>query len=253
MFGLVASVFVAGVLGSLHCVGMCGPFATLATSPGRVHLPQVGKAQGSGCLRSAVGSASAYNGGRLVAYVLLGGAAGGLGLVVDASGSLVGVSRLATALAGVSLLLIGLVGLLRAAGVSTGRDVLSRGAGRVLGRIAAAVGPLPPRRRAVVLGALTSLMPCGWLWAFVVTAAGTGSPLFGAAVMAALWAGTVPALMLVGAGAHTLMHRLGRFVPWVLPALLTGVGAYTLFVRAPLPTTTTTTTTNTTPEHAPCH
>ncbi|MBE7450024.1 MAG: sulfite exporter TauE/SafE family protein [Kofleriaceae bacterium] len=44
------------------------------------------------------------------------------------------------------------------------------------------------RARAALLGLLSAALPCGWLWAFVVVAAGTGSPVGGALVMTAFWA-----------------------------------------------------------------
>ncbi|MEM6995682.1 MAG: sulfite exporter TauE/SafE family protein [Myxococcota bacterium] len=225
MIALLSSVFVAAVLGSLHCVGMCGPFATLATArTDRVRLPQVSAASCSG----------AYNGGRLLAYAVLGIVAGGFGSFVDASGALLGFTRLATALAGGTMIVVGLAGLLRAVGarVPGARAPMTIPG---LSRATAAVATLPPHRRAAALGALTSLMPCGWLWAFVLTAAGVASPVLGAAVMAAFWAGTVPAMGLLGAGVHTLSRRLRRHLPWLMPALVTGVGVYTLWIRAPLP------------------
>lgn len=254
MTALLSSVFVASVLGSLHCVGMCGPFATLATARrDRVRLPQL----------SAVGSSTAYNGGRLITYLLLGAAAGGVGSFVDASGALLGLTRLATGLAGGTMVVVGLIGLAAAAGLpipSRG----ARGSGRVFSRISGAVLGLRPRPRAIALGALTSLMPCGWLWAFVLTAAGVGTPLGGATVMAVFWAGTVPAMALLGAGVHLLSTRLRRHLPWLMPAMVVAVGTWTLVIRLPVVVSTGPETTSAQldgpvheevpdPKQAPCH
>ena len=62
-----------------------------------------------------------------------------------------------------------------------------------------ALTPLP---RALCVGLLTAFLPCGWLYLFASYAAGTGSPFWGAAFMAAFWLGSVPALVLAGAGAR---------------------------------------------------
>ncbi|MBL8856276.1 MAG: sulfite exporter TauE/SafE family protein, partial [Planctomycetaceae bacterium] len=58
MIALLVTVFVASLLGSLHCVGMCGPFALLAgTGDGR-------------SFRAA--PTMAYSAGRLISYVAVG-------------------------------------------------------------------------------------------------------------------------------------------------------------------------------------
>lgn len=77
-------------------------------------------------------------------------------------------------------------------------------------------------------------MPCGWLWAFVITAAGVGTPLRGATVMAVFWAGTLPAMALLGAGIHVVSGKLRRHLPWLMPAMVVAVGVWTLVIRAPI-------------------
>jgi sulfite exporter TauE/SafE len=78
---------------------------------------------------------------------------------------------------------------------------------------------------------LSGFLPCGWLWAFVVTAAGTGGALKGAAVMTAFWAGTVPALVAVGVGAQLVSAPLRRHVPAVTAILLVVLGLYAILGR----------------------
>jgi sulfite exporter TauE/SafE len=93
------------------------------------------------------------------------------------------------------------------------------------------IGDRPPVVRATVVGLLSGVLPCGWLWAFVVTAAGTGHALTGAAVMAAFWAGTVPALVAVGLGSQLVGGRLRRHVPAVTAVLLVVLGVVALVGR----------------------
>ena len=68
---------------------------------------------------------------------------------------------------------------------------------------------LTPLPRALSTGLLTAFLPCGWLYLFALKAAETGSPLRGALFMIAFWLGSVPALVLVGAGVQTLARLLG--------------------------------------------
>jgi len=220
MTTLLLTVFAASVVGSLHCVGMCGPFVAFYSG-----------SDGSAGARRLL-SHAAYNGGRLVTYVLFGLAAGMVGAALDVAGSLAGVQRIAGIVAGATMILWGVLALLQLRGVR----IFRHGSGnsrvsRLLRRGFSLVGGKPPVIRAAVVGLLSGLLPCGWLWAFVVTAAGTGSAGRGALVMAAFWLGTVPALLAVGLGAQLLSAPLRRHVPAVTAVLLVGLGLLAILGR----------------------
>lgn len=163
MIALYAGVIAASALGSVHCLAMCGPLA-------RVH---------------SVRLAGTHAAGRLLTYSIIGGIAGGAGRIVDVAASFGGVQRGAMIVAACVLVLAGIGTLL---GV---RAPASK-------KFAGAVVKIRPRsdvRRAWWFGVLTGLLPCGWLWTFAVTAAGTGSVRGGIGVMIAFWLGTVPAMV----------------------------------------------------------
>jgi sulfite exporter TauE/SafE len=217
---LLATVFLASLVGSLHCVGMCGPFVAFYSG-----------SDGSAGARRLL-SHVAYSAGRLVTYVVFGVAAGAVGAALDVAGSLAGVQRVAAIVAGGTMILWGTLALLQLRGVR----ILRHGSGN--GRISALlrrgfslVGNKPPVIRAAAVGLLSGLLPCGWLWAFVVTAAGTGSSTGGAAVMAAFWAGTVPALLAVGLGTQMVSAPLRRRVPVVTAVLLVALGLFAILGR----------------------
>ena len=190
MDSLLLAVFVASLVGSLHCVGMCGPFVAFYAG-----------ADGSGGARRLL-SHAVYSGGRLVAYATLGVAAGGIGAALDLAGSLAGFQRVAAVVAGVVMVTWGVLALLQARGARIFAQRSKSALSARLSRGFSVVGQQPPVVRATAVGLLSGLLPCGWLWAFLVTAAGTGTPLGGASVMAAFWLGTVPALLAVGLGAQ---------------------------------------------------
>ena len=73
---------------------------------------------------------------------------------------------------------------------------------RIGARVNRLVRERPPVARALLLGLFSTLLPCGWLYAFAVLAAGTGGPWTGMLVMAAFWAGTVP----VGSETNAVLH-----------------------------------------------
>jgi len=86
-----------------------------------------------------------------------------------------------------------------------------------------------------LLGLASALLPCGWLYAFVVIASGTGSVAGGVAVMAAFWLGTLPMLLGLGVGVQQLGRRIRRHVPIVMALALLAVGLTTVLGRVNVP------------------
>ena len=203
---LLLGVLAASVLGSVHCAAMCGAFACMAGG-GR-------RAGGGGSSPTRPWRANvAYHGGRLLSYIALGVVAGGIGARVDDLGRLAGVGRAAAIVAGMLMVVWALDAIAASFGVRSrlarAPEWMQRAMGRVLrvGREAGETG------RAFLIGLVTTLLPCGWLYTFVAVAGGTGSTIGGAAVMTVFWIGTVPMLLAVGAGAARLFGPLARRLP----------------------------------------
>lgn len=214
MTALVASILASSLLGSPHCAAMCGGFACFyAGQPGegRRFLPHL-----------------AYNGGRMLSYVLLGTLAGALGAGVDTAGRAAGLARPAAVAAGLLMVAWGGVAIVRAAGARLPEWSGLRAARTLLRNGMERIRQHPPVVRAATLGLLTTLLPCGWLYVFVATAGGTGSPLRGAVVMLAFWLGTVPMLTGLGLIAQRFTGPLRRRLPVVTAAALVLIGLLTI-------------------------
>jgi sulfite exporter TauE/SafE len=125
----------------------------------------------------------------------------------------------------------GLAGLLRAGGVRL--PALARGPWRrsPLAPALRALAAQPPGRRALAVGLLTTLLPCGFLYAFVAIAAGTASPAWGAAVLATFWIGTLPVMGALGFGVPRLLEPLRARLPLVTAAVLVTLGLLTVAGR----------------------
>lgn len=220
MTALIFTVLIASLAGSLHCVGMCGAFVAFAVGTGE-----------KTDTRSRALLSTAYNGGRLVTYTLLGAVGGALGAALDLGGGYIGLQRTAAIFAGGVMIIFGVVTLLRLKGVKLPKapvpDRLRRMVGAGQG-LAMGMRPVP---RALTIGLLTTLLPCGWLYAFAITAAGTASPIYGALTMAMFWLGTLPALVALGAGIQSLTGVLGRRMPAVTAIAIVLVGLYTVMHR----------------------
>jgi hypothetical protein len=216
---LLIAVLVASFVGSLHCVGMCGPLVAFA-----VGNPTGGRTVARTWLHAA------YHGGRLLTYALVGALCGALGAAIDHGGARLGCHRAAALLAGAMMIAVGLGAALRAAGVRLPQVPLPGLIHRFLfagQRAAFALTPLP---RAFSIGLLTAFLPCGWLYLFALKAAETGSPWRGALFMIAFWLGSVPALVLVGASVQTLARLFGRRLPLATAGVIILLGVSTLFV-----------------------
>ena len=206
------ALFLVGLLGGTHCVGMCGGIvgALSLGAPARwsMHL--------------------AYNAGRILSYAAAGALAGAFGaasLTLDGQAPV----RLGLyLLANLMLVALGfyLLGVTRAL-------AFTERAGQHLWRF---IQPLTRRFlpaktvvQAFPLGLLWGWLPCGLVYSALATALSAGSPGHGALLMLAFGLGTLPNLLLAG----ILLARLNEFVrrPVVRIAsglLVLGFGIYGL-------------------------
>lgn len=219
LFPLIGAVLTASVLGSLHCAGMCGAFIALAVGVGQ-ETPV-----------SKVRQQSAYHLGRLVVYSLIGTSFGVAGQAIDLGGRAVGLHKAAVMLAAATMITMGLVSLLRIAGVKVPKPASPGVMHRLFIRLHGVASKLTPTRRSLVIGLMTGLLPCGWLYAFALVAAGTAHPIAGALTMAAFWVGTLPVMVAVGTGVQTISGSLRRYIPAAMAITIVTMGVLTALGR----------------------
>jgi hypothetical protein len=197
MLALASAAFAAGLLGGVHCAGMCGgivgSFSAAARGP-------------------ALARQLAFNGGRIASYSLAGVIAGALGSLGQAADPLLYVQAALFALANVVMVMLGLY----IAG--WGETVLRfERAGAILWRriepYARSVFPIDSTAKSLGAGLLWGWVPCGLVYSILVLALASGSAPGGAAVMAAFGLGTLPALLAAGFFAQRLLAL--RRAPWV--------------------------------------
>jgi sulfite exporter TauE/SafE len=223
---LLLAVLGASLLGSVHCAAMCGGFTCLYASErapslgGRRH----GRSQ-------ALLPHAAYNGGRLVSYLTLGAIAGSIGGGIDHLGALARVSRLAAIVSGALLAIWGANTLLTAAGFRSAQPRAPRIVQVAMGELLVRLRGYSATVRGVATGLLTTLLPCGWLYAFAATAGGTGNARDGMLVMVAFWLGTLPIMLAIGAGAQRAFGAFQRRLPLVAAGVAVLVGVLTMMGR----------------------
>jgi uncharacterized protein len=187
---VIISAFLAGLLGSLHCIGMCGGIVGALS----VKLPP-----------RPWPYLFAYNLGRLSSYTVAGILAGLIGAQFY---QFLDPQRATTVALWVSALFMIALGLYIGGwwqflgGLEKGGALLWR---RIepLGR-----GLLPLRTpwHAFMLGLLWGWLPCGLVYSLLVFALSSGSAWQGGLLLLAFGLGTLPMLISMGAAAHWLNH-----------------------------------------------
>lgn len=189
-------IFLAGVAGSMHCIGMCGGFACAIGGDARGPAASV--------LRHLI-----YNTGRVSSYCFIGALVGyGGWLLVGHAGEASMASAAQRALAALSGLLMIYIGLqflglfkhARAQWPAAGIEPLAQ----ALRRLVKAPGLAPP----LAFGVINGFLPCPLVYAFAAQAAASGGPLQGVSIMVAFGLGTFPAMLAMG-GVGAWLRRSG--------------------------------------------
>lgn len=217
--------FTAGLLGSGHCVGMCGAlvsaFFVRMGEAGKGVLPLVG-----------------YHGARIGMYSLVGVIAAALGMALVSTGIIGKAQAVLQILAGALVILLGLeiLGVLPFRLPSIG---LPAAAAR---RIFATAGQRGPVWGAALGGVMNGLMPCALTLAVAVKATAADHPLQGGALMLAFGLGTLPSMVFVslvfgrlGAKLRGLLLKGAALVVIVLGigTLLQGIRFFEIMIRLP--------------------
>ncbi|GGC70058.1 sulfite exporter TauE/SafE family protein [Undibacterium terreum] len=214
-------VFLTGLVGSLHCIGMCGGIVSafsVSASPlnGRPFpVPVVAAANSRMATHNAqpilqhAARALSYNAGRISSYMLAGALAGGVGSGALLLAGLAPLQQFFYWAANLMLLAIGfyLMGVWRGL---PALEAAGQFAWRRISPLTARLLPLDSNAKTLAMGALWGWLPCGMVYSSLLTAMLSGSARSGALVMLAFGAGTLPLLLAMGtlgAGARKKMQK----------------------------------------------
>jgi len=198
----------AGLLGSMHCVGMCGAFVLC-----------VGRAQPERALRSQL----VYALGRSVAY-------GFLGALFGLAGSFAALAARLTDAQGYLFLVAGLL----VTGLALMRMIGTDEPGwlqRFPDRLHRSLGATRRQSALFAFGALNAMVPCGLLYTMELRAAASADVVLGFLILFCFALGTIPALALLGVAGAKLGAR-GRL--WIerVGALLVALLGVQIVLRA---------------------
>lgn len=205
-YPLVFAVMFASLVGSSHCVAMCGPVTIL--------------------LKKNMGSVHLYNIGRLVTYIFLGIVAGKVGKeFLNSHYGLI--SLISTILISAVIIYLGF------------KLILNKNAGLHLPN---AFSFLFSKRlkwlygintniRSFIIGIINGFIPCGWLYVFVLASITLKSSFLGAVLMFFFWVGTVPALTFLSIFSNRALKILPINYIRVAGVILVVAGVFNLAVN----------------------
>ena len=192
--GLAFSILLSSFLGSWHCAGMCGPIASLMST--RKNL-------------------LSWHLGRFVAYVLLGFAGGALGSFFLNS-QFIYLRIISSILFALILLLMGLRQLKPSWFLNISFPWFRR------------LRKFHLNQSGFIVGLMTALLPCGWLYTYVTAAIATQSPWAGALLMTLFWLGGLPALNILPAMVRKTLQTASLRQRKIAGVILILAGVYSL-------------------------
>jgi sulfite exporter TauE/SafE len=194
----VYSMIMLGLLGTGHCLAMCGPLVfAFPASTGRFspHL--------------------FYHLGRAITYIVIGGLMGAMGAVLAEIASTTGadpavwIAPIQIGLGLVAALFLFVFGLSRLGIIPEPKWLSIASPDKIPGYRKIVKSAALQKRQAdmLMLGLMLGLLPCGLSYAAFARALPAGGMLKGAILVAAFAIGTVPGLLILGTGASKIVQR----------------------------------------------
>jgi sulfite exporter TauE/SafE len=195
---------IIGLLGSFHCLGMCGPIA--------VSLPLKENSWETRILSSLL-----YNFGRVLTYILLGLIFGLLGLGI----SIWGIQQWVSIGVGALMILsVAFPVVFHNGGITRGMDSLFSGFKKFFGRFFG----FRTYSSIWVIGLMNGFLPCGLVYIALAGALISTSPVNGALYMLVFGLGTIPALLIISLLGNIFSQSFRSSIRKLIPFLVILIG-----------------------------
>lgn len=216
--------FITGLVGGVHCVGMCGGIVGLLSLG---QQPTTKKSSPLQYLPLLIG----YNFGRIVGYMSAGAMVGALGATLLSLSDLNQSKQILSIIAAIFMLLLGLylAGLWNAL---TKIEAIGAKLWQFIEPLSRRFIPVNTIARAIPLGFLWGWLPCGLVYTILIMALSAGSALEGALLMLAFGLGTLPNLLAMGVVANKLVKWTRNARVRLIAGLLIILMAFVTLLRA---------------------
>ncbi len=208
--------FTTGLISSFgHCLGMCGGIVAVYSARQSAFLGENGTAPS---LLARIWALTPVHIGRILTYTFLGALIGLAGSVLEQIGGLVGWQGIFSIIVGLLMILVALslMGVLPPIEVAIsslwGSATPMKRMRGLLGKRSLAAN--------LALGLLWGFLPCGLVFAMLVVAARTQSPLGGALTMLVFGLGTIPTLLGFGLAANLLSPKLRGHLQFIAAVII---------------------------------
>ncbi len=213
------TAFFAGLLGGVHCLGMCGGIVGALTFG--VHKDK----QSANLLPYIL----AYNSGRLFSYTLAGVLVGGISSLATNLPVLHDVQYILQIFAALFMIALGLY----IGGWWFGLRKIEKAGGIIWKKIepiSRRFIPVKSPFQAFILGTLWGWLPCGLVYTILIWSISTGSAIEGGLMMISFGLGTLPLLLAMGIFATSLNNAIQKnWVRAVAGAIIISFGVFSLY------------------------
>lgn len=217
------AAFIAGLLGGVHCLGMCGGIVGALTfgisSPDK---PSQAK-------KNIYPYVLAYNGGRLTSYTFAGLLMGGISMLAANLPVLHNIQFGLQVFAALFMIALGLY----IGGWWTGLRKIEQAGGVIWKRIEPISRKFIPVKspfQALILGMLWGWLPCGLVYTILFWSISTGSAVEGGLLMLSFGLGTLPMLLAMGVFAASLSSFIRKnWVRALAGGIIVAFGIFSLF------------------------
>ncbi len=225
------TAFFAGLLGGVHCLGMCGGIVGALTfgikqeqTNGSSSTPN-STAQSTHLFTYII----AYNGGRLFSYTLAGTLVGGISMLASNLPILNNIQYSLQIFAALFMIALGLY----IGGWWFGLRKIEKAGGALWKKIEPISRRFIPVRspfQAFILGSLWGWLPCGLVYTILIWCISTGSAIEGGLLMLSFGLGTLPLLLAMGIFATSLSNFIRQtWVRSLAGGIIIGFGIFSLF------------------------
>lgn len=204
---ILLSALVLGLMGSFHCLGMCGPIV--------LALPLHGNN-----IQQKIFGGLLYNFGRTITYAAMGAVFGLLGQGLK----LVGFQQFVSVLMGTAMV----VSVLFPALFRNQYD-LQKSSFILIGKLKKTLAEMFSVRSfqsLFFIGLLNGLLPCGLVYIAIAGAIATASVVMGVWYMVLFGLGTIPMLLALGVAGNLVSSRIRQRINMLIPVMVVIVGVF---------------------------
>lgn len=197
--------FILGLMGSLHCAGMCGPIA--------LSLP----IQGNSLSKKVIGG-SLYNTGRVLMYGIMGLLFGliGQGFVF------IGFQQWISIVIGISMIASVIIPAL----FHTIHISFASSFSNLVRSHIQSFFTMRTKTGIFMLGAVNALLPCGFVYLAIAGSIGTGNAIIGMFFMILFGIGTLPMMLTISIAGNLMSTKIRMTIQKKIPILVIIIGIF---------------------------